>query len=517
MTADRQCPHCGRELTAESLEGLCPYCVAYGLLSGEPVVGGQGSELRDQKSDATARSPLVRSFGDYELLEEIARGGMGVIYKARQKSLNRLVAVKMLLGGGHVGPKFRQRFSTEAEAAAQLHHPNIVAVHEVGEHEGTPFFSMDYVDGPDLERMTGHQPIAVERAARYVRTIAKAIHYAHQHGILHRDLKPSNVLVDSDDRVQITDFGLAKVLTSDTELTQSGQVLGSPHFLPPEQVRMKRGTVGPASDVYGAGSILYYLLTGRPPFVAEELPDVLEQVLKAEPVRPRLLNPSVPRDLETICLKCLEKDPQRRYPSAELLAFDLECWLRRKPIQARPGTTWEHVVKWTVRNPAIAALTGALLIVAVAGAGGVLWQGELADAALRSAQQAHVEAANWCRKAADQGDAVAQGQLGVCYRNGIGVPRDSVEAVKWLRKAAEQGDAKAQFNLGVCYARGQGIAVDKVEAHKWLDLALSQGVVKARELISTVERQMTQEQIAEAQRLVREFQPRKASAPGTDR
>jgi serine/threonine protein kinase len=186
MTADGQCPHCGRELTAESLEGLCPYCVAYGVLNGEPVVGGQGSELRDQKSGATDRSPLARSFGDYELLEEIARGGMGVIYKARQKSLNRLVAVKMLLGGGHGGPKFRQRFSTEAEAAAQLHHPNIVAVHEVGEHEGTPFFSMDYVDGPDLERMTGHQPIAVERAARYVRTIAKAIHYAHQHGILHR-------------------------------------------------------------------------------------------------------------------------------------------------------------------------------------------------------------------------------------------------------------------------------------------------------------------------------------------
>jgi len=485
MTAEGQCPHCGRELTAESIEGLCPCCVACGLLNGEPVVSGQGPEARVQKSAAANRSPLARSFGDYELLEEIARGGMGVIYKARQKSLNRLVAVKMLLGGGHVGPKFRQRFSTEAEAAAQFHHPNIVAVHEVGEHEGMPFFSMDYVDGPDLERMTGHQPIAVERAARYVRTIAKAIHYAHQHGILHRDLKPSNVLVDSDDRVQITDFGLAKVLTSDTGLTQTGQMLGSPHFLPPEQVRMKRGTVGPASDVYGAGSILYYLLTGRPPFVAEELPDVLEQVLKAEPVRPRLLNPSVPRAVEIICLKCLEKDPQLRYPSAELLAFDLECWLRHKPIRARPRSThdtvtnpamphalriaaltlvllvvavlgWGNVLLgWLDRHREITALAGPLLAVGVAALGlaGFLWQWKRAEQERRAAQQACAEAADWCRRAADQGDTTAQYNLGVCYADGRVVPLElqalsSAVGASTIRTQAE--GVKSQRTAATC-------------------------------------------------------------------
>jgi len=355
MSGNRHCPRCGRELTAGSLEGLCPSCVAQELLLGEAEVRGRGPEVVDQKSEVADHSPLVRSFGDYELLEEIARGGMGVVYRARQKSLKRLVAVKMILGGGHAGPKFVQRFRTEAQAAANLHHPNIVAIYEVGEHEGQHFFSMDYVDGPDLERMTGRRPIPAERAARYAKAVAEAIHYAHQHGILHRDVKPSNVLVDSDDQVRITDFGLAKVLTSDTSLTLSGQLLGSPHFVPPEQASVKRGTVGPASDVYGIGSVLYYLLTGRPPFNAEELPDVLQQVLNTDPVSPRLLNPSVPRDLETICLKCLEKDPERRYSSARELADDLGRWLRKEPILARPTSLWDHAVKWVKRKPAIAA------------------------------------------------------------------------------------------------------------------------------------------------------------------
>jgi hypothetical protein len=271
--------------------------------------------------------------------------------------------------------------------------------------------------------------------------------------------------------------------------------------------------VGPASDVYGAGSILYYLLTGRPPFVAEELPDVLEQVLKAEPVRPRLLNPSVPRAVEIICLKCLEKDPQLRYPSAELLAFDLECWLRHKPIRARPSNAQETVagltlpyalriaaltsvllvvavlgwgdflLGWLDRQREITALAGPLLAVGVAALGlaGFLWQWKRAEQERRAAQQACAEAADWCRRAADQGDTTAQ------------------------------------YNLGVCYAEGKGVPPDPVEAHKWLHLASSQGMGKARELMSTVERQMTTEQIAEAQRLVREFQPQQAPAPGADR
>lgn len=373
MTTERHCPRCGRELTAGSLEGLCPGCVAQELLLGEEEVRGQRPEIGGQKSEVTDPSPLARSFGDYELLEEIARGGMGVVYRARQKSLNRLVAVKMILGGGHAGPKFVQRFRAEAEAAANLHHPNIVAIHEVGEHEGQHFFSMDYVDGPDLERLTGRRPIPAEKAVRYAKAIAEAIHYAHGHGILHRDVKPSNVLVDSDDQVRITDFGLAKVLTSDTSLTLSGQLLGSPHFVPPEQASVKRGIVGPASDVYGIGSTLYYLLTGRPPFTAEELPDVLQQVLNTDPVSPRLLNPSVPRDLETISLKCLEKDPERRYSSAQELADDLGRWLRQEPILARPTSAWEHAVKWVKRKPAIAALIATVMVVMAIGFSTTLW------------------------------------------------------------------------------------------------------------------------------------------------
>jgi len=363
---------------AGALEGLCPSCVAQELLLSEPEVRGQEAEVGGQKSEVTDSSPLARSFGDYELLEEIARGGMGVVYRARQKSLKRLVAVKMILGGGHAGPKFVQRFRTEAEAAASLHHPNIVAIHEVGEQDGQHFFSMDYVDGPDLERMTGRRPIPAEKAARYVKAIAEAIHYAHQRGILHRDLKPSNVLVDSDDQVRITDFGLAKVLTSDTSLTLSGQVLGSPHFVPPEQASVKRGTVGPASDVYGIGSILYYLLTGRPPFTAEELPDVLQQVLNTDPVSPRLLNSSAPRDLETICLKCLEKEPHRRYSSARELAEELGRFLDDKPIHARPAGLSEKLWRWSRRQPAVAALSIALVLAVGLGFVGVIWQWRLA-------------------------------------------------------------------------------------------------------------------------------------------
>ncbi|HRZ38595.1 MAG TPA: serine/threonine-protein kinase, partial [Candidatus Paceibacterota bacterium] len=325
--------------------------------------------------------------GDYELGEEIARGGMGVVYKARQISLNRTVALKMILAGEFAGPKFVQRFRTEAEAAAKLHHPNIVAIHEIGEHEGRHFFSMDCVDGPSLQDAVRREPFSPKRAATCVRTLAEAVHYAHQQGVLHRDLKPSNVLLGPDDQPMITDFGLAKVLTSDTELTMSGQILGTPGYLPPEQASGHRGKVGLWSDVYSLGGLLYYLLTSRPPFQAQDVTDVLDQVLNREPVSPRLFNPSVPRDIETICLKCLEKDPARRYASARALAEDLGRYLQGETIMARPLNRPEKVWRWCRRKPALAGALAACAVALLLGFIGISWQWRRAEGEAQAARR----------------------------------------------------------------------------------------------------------------------------------
>ncbi len=246
--------------------------------------------------------PLVQYFGDYELLEEVGRGGMGVVYKARQTSLNRVVAVKMLLHGGFASEEFIRRFQTEAEAAAGLQHPGIVAIHEVGLHDGLHYFSMDFVEGPNLAEVSGGKPLGAERAARYLELIADAIHYAHQRGILHRDLKPSNVLIDPFDQPRITDFGLAKRLSSgphppsaSVQLTLTGQVLGAPAYMAPEQAAGKRSQLGVPADVYALGAMFYHLLTGRPPFVADTLPEILLRVQTQPPIPPRRINPDIPR------------------------------------------------------------------------------------------------------------------------------------------------------------------------------------------------------------------------------
>jgi serine/threonine-protein kinase len=259
-------------------------------------------------------------FGDYELLECIASGGMGVVYKARHMRLGRMVAIKTLPFGRFTRDSYVQRFQAEAAAAARLRHPHIVAIHEVGDHAGQPWFAMDYIDGLSLADLIREQPLPMKRAVRFLRTIAEAVHYAHGMGILHRDLKPSNILLDSLDQPHVTDFGLAKDLKSQSELTLTGETLGSPNYIPPEQIDGKRGTAGPHTDIYSLGAVLYHLLTGRPPFVGESLTATLQQVATAEPVAPRLLNPAISRDLETICLKCLEKEPSKRYPTAQELA-----------------------------------------------------------------------------------------------------------------------------------------------------------------------------------------------------
>jgi WD40 repeat protein len=323
--------------------------------------------------------PLPRELGEYELLEQLARGGMGVIYRARQRDLDRIVAVKLLLLGPRASPDFVKRFRAEASAAAGLHHPNIVAIHQVGVHQGEHYLAMDLVDGPDLAKFIKDQPLPARQAAGYLKTIAEAIHYAHERGILHRDLKPSNVLIDSNDQPRVTDFGLAKRFDGDSSLTLSGQVLGSPSYMPPEQAGTTRHKVGRRSDVYSLGAMLYHMVVGRPPFVGEGLNQTLDQVLNHEPISPRLLNPAVPRDLETICLKCLEKEPARRFQTAQALADELGRFLRDEPIRARPVSRPERVWRWCRRKPALATLLLLLQVVGVAGLGGILWQWRRAE------------------------------------------------------------------------------------------------------------------------------------------
>jgi serine/threonine-protein kinase len=282
--------------------------------------------------------PLLRALGDYDLLEEIGRGGMGVVYKARQRSLGRLVAIKMILHGELASTADLARFRGEAKSAADLdEHPNIITVYEVGECEGRPFFSMQYLEGTTLAGLTADGPLPPREAARLLAPVARAIHHAHQHGILHRDLKPSNILIDRHGQPHVTDFGLAKRVTGDPSLTQRGGIVGTPSYMAPEQAAGSRGTLSPATDVYSLGAILYELLTGRPPFRAASPVDTLMLVLEQEPVPPRLLNPNVDRELEMICLKCLQKPADLRYATAEELAHDLESFLHGEPTSARPS------------------------------------------------------------------------------------------------------------------------------------------------------------------------------------
>jgi WD40 repeat protein/predicted Ser/Thr protein kinase len=355
---------------------MCPSCLLeWGLGAPEnddsPAVTVEGTGEQQAASPLPAR---LAYFGDYELLEEIARGGMGVVYKARQVSLNRIVAVKMILAGQFAGRGATQRFKTEAEAAAHLRHPGIVGVHEVGQHEGFHYFSMDYIEGKNLTEIVRAKPVSPQQAAEWVRAVAQAIHYAHEQGILHRDIKPSNILIDALNVPHVTDFGLAKQVQAHSEITVSGEVLGSPNYMPPEQAGGHLSEVGRASDVYSLGAVLYHLLAGRPPFVGQTMADTVDQVIHQDAIAPRLLNASAPPDLETICLKCLEKEPRRRYQSAQELADELGRFLRDEPILARPAGATEKAWRWCRRKPVVAALTASLVLVSLLGLAGVLTQ-----------------------------------------------------------------------------------------------------------------------------------------------
>ena len=308
----------------------------------------------------------------YDVQSILGRGGMGVVYEARHLRLNRLVALKMLIAGAYAGPPERARFQREAEAVAGLHHPNIVQVYDVGDHEGCPFFTMELLEGGSLAQALAGTPQPARQAAALLITLAEAVQAAHQAGIVHRDLKPANILLTADGTPKVADFGLARHFEGEPALTLTGARIGTPSYMAPEQVSGKAGTIGPATDIYALGALLYEMLTGRPPFRGETAAETERQVIHDEPVSPSRLNTKVPRDLETICLKCLSKEPQRRYASAAALADDLRRFAEGRPIQARPVGWGERSWRWCRRNPTVAALLIiALALVGLASGGGV--------------------------------------------------------------------------------------------------------------------------------------------------
>jgi serine/threonine protein kinase len=379
MKTTKPCSKCGEPVSPDALLGLCAQCLMKAGLPGpakttiavSPDAFVEGPETETREFVPGTR---LGYFGDYELLEEIARGGMGVVYKARQSSLKRIVALKMIRSGQLAGETEIKRFHTEAEAAAQLQHPNIVAIHEIGEHEGQQYFTMDFVAGKNLAQVVAGRPVAARSAAEWLKAIAGAVQFAHQRGVLHRDLKPQNIMLDAHGRPLVMDFGLAKNLAADSSVTNTGAVMGSPSYMPPEQARGLNELLGPASDVYSLGAILYELLTGRPPFRGKSPMDTLSQVVNDEPPSPRSLNADAPVDLESICLKCLEKDSARRYPTARELEADLGRFLDGDPVLARPASALRRTLSWFRRHRWVSSAAVSALILTLAGLAYGLWE-----------------------------------------------------------------------------------------------------------------------------------------------
>jgi eukaryotic-like serine/threonine-protein kinase len=363
----RVCENCGEKIFGDAPKGLCPACVletGLGPLTDEPVAG---------IGDPGPPAGVLMDFGDYDLLEEIGRGGQGVVYRARQKSLNRIVALKVIGLGQWATQAHLKRFRREAESAANLDHPCIVPIYEVGECEGSCYFSMNFIDGGQLDEVAKRTPISIRSAAELIAKLARTVHYAHEHGILHRDIKPGNILLDAKGEPHLTDFGLARLLETKSTVTHTMDVLGTPSYMAPEQASGHNEQLTSATDVYGLGAVFYQLLTGHPPFAGGTTYETIKLLLDTEPRQPRLLNPKIDRDLSTICLKCLEKDPKRRYRSALALAEDLERWLRHEPIRARRTGIFTRGKKWARRNPTMALLVGLSLAFAVT-LGVIIWK-----------------------------------------------------------------------------------------------------------------------------------------------
>lgn len=320
-------------------------------------------DLDPEQTAKTKRPPdTIEAVPGYQLMDELGRGGMGVVFKAKQLSPERIVAVKMILSGQFASAQEIQRFRAEAEAAANLSHAGIVPIYEVGHHDGRHFFSMGYVEGRSLADVIREGGLSPDEIAELVLQIAQAMAHAHSVGIVHRDLKPSNILIDADGRPRVTDFGLAKRMDGNSDMTYSGQILGSPGYMAPEQASGKNHLVDHATDIYGLGAILYALLTGKPPFSANNMLEAIDQICTVNPVPPRKLNWSVPRALETICLKCLHKTPAARYRSMKEVASDLESFLRHEPIRAKPLGIGERIVYWARRKPGLASTLACVIL-----------------------------------------------------------------------------------------------------------------------------------------------------------
>src|SRR5947208_7330689 len=384
ISALRPCPKCGAEIPADAPEGGCPGCL---LESGLRLLASEDEDAptvapKQQRTTSQRLVEILGELGDYELVEEVGRGGKGVVFRARQKSLNRTVALKVISLGQWASTAHLKRFRREAEAAASLDHPSIVPIYEVGEREGACYFSMKFVEGGQLDEVVKRAPISIRQAAELIAKVARTVHYAHEHGILHRDIKPGNILLDTKGEPLLTDFGLARLVEAESTVTRTKEVMGTPSYMAPEQAMGNNAAVSNATDVYGLGAVLYQLLTDHPPFAGGTTYETIKLLRDTEPRPPRLLNPKIDRDLNTICLKCLEKDPKRRYASALALAEDLEHWLKHEPIRAHRTGVFTHARKWIQRNPT-SALLAASLVALIAAVGWNVWKSELIHRPLR--------------------------------------------------------------------------------------------------------------------------------------
>jgi serine/threonine protein kinase/Tfp pilus assembly protein PilF len=378
-TANSVCGKCGAKISGDETREVCPACLletGLGFFEDEPVVGvvdsgREGGARAAERKKALRPARTLGDFGDYELLEEIGRGGQGAVFRAHQKSLNRIVALKVIGLGPWTTEAHLKRFRREAEAAASLEHPGIVPIYEVGEREGCCYFSMKFVEGGQLDEVVRRAQLPIRQAVELLAKLARTVHYAHQHGILHRDIKPGNILLDKNGEPHLTDFGLARLVELESTVTGTLDVMGTPSYMAPEQAA---GNIQltKATDVYGLGAVLYQLLTGQPPFAGGTTYETIRLLRDTEPRPPRQLNLKVGRDVSTICLKCLEKDPQRRYSSAFALAEDLEHWLKHEPIRAKPSGFFTHTRKWVRRNPSTTVLVTLLLALA-AGLSVTIW------------------------------------------------------------------------------------------------------------------------------------------------
>src|SRR5438034_6910281 len=399
-TATTVCGTCGAKISDDATGKICPACLleaGISLLDDDSATGVGSSVGATFSVDPAAKSDdtdgndvsrahvikkarraagILADFGDYELLEEIGRGGQGVVYRAHQKSLNRTVALKVIGLGPWTTEAHFKRFRREAEAAASLEHPCIVPIYEVGERDAQCYFSMKFIEGGQLDEVVKRTPMSIARAVELIAKLARTVHYAHEHGILHRDVKPGNILLDRNGEPHLTDFGLARLVEAESTITRTLEVMGTPSYMAPEQATGNNRGISCQTDVYGLGAVLYQLLTGQPPFAGGTTYETVKLLLETEPRPPRQLNPKIDRDLSTICLKCLEKDPQRRYSSALALAEDLEHWLKHEPIRAHRAGIFSRGRKWVRRKPVIAALITSLIALAAA-IGWNVWKSEL--------------------------------------------------------------------------------------------------------------------------------------------